>query len=241
MEEKYLEMSLAEKYQLLGRMKNDCEYYLGGGMKQVSHLWGKSVDHHLKCMQELLFSIPSEDRPEWLTYQDILDFSKKMDHRPVVTAQTLGLSGPDLSLFPGRIPTGKLSAPMKSTFPSKGAFIAIRTGREPFIMDLASMDISWLRRKYRGSSTRCSGNTRKTATLSASNGTIPGTSCSRMGFIFPRASAAWRDPNLWSGTRRSSQQYGRKGEKTMRETQLAFQIADRYISIQDHHGHSPLL
>jgi len=101
MEEKYLEMSLTEKYQFLGRMKSDCEYYLGGGMKQVSHLWGKSVDHHLKCMQELLFSIPSEDRPEWLTYQDILDFSKKMDHRPVVTAQTLGLSGARFITFFG--------------------------------------------------------------------------------------------------------------------------------------------
>ena len=40
MEQKYLEMTLEEKYQLLGRMKSDCEYYLGAVMKQVSSLWG---------------------------------------------------------------------------------------------------------------------------------------------------------------------------------------------------------
>lgn len=93
MEKKYLEMTLEEKYKFLGRMKSDCEYYLGEGMKQVSALWGKSVDNHLKYMKELFFSIPGEKRPEWLTYQDILDFSEKMDHRPVITAETLGLSG----------------------------------------------------------------------------------------------------------------------------------------------------
>lgn len=92
MEQKYLEMTLEEKYQLLGRMKSDCEYYLGAGMKQVSSLWGKTVDNHLGCMKELLFSIPMEDRPEWLTYPDIAAFDKQMDHRPVITAETLGLS-----------------------------------------------------------------------------------------------------------------------------------------------------
>ena len=93
MEQKFLEMPLEAKYQLLGRMKSDCEYYLGAGNKQVSGLWGKSVDHHLKCIEELLFSIPLEDRPEWLTYPEIEDFDKKMDHRTVIPAETLGLSG----------------------------------------------------------------------------------------------------------------------------------------------------
>jgi len=93
MEQKYLEMPLKEKYQLLGRMKSDCEYYLRAGAKQTSCLWGKSVDVHLKCMKELLFSIPLGDRPEWLTYPDIEAFDKQIDHRTVITAEALGLSG----------------------------------------------------------------------------------------------------------------------------------------------------
>lgn len=101
MEKKYLEMPLDEKMQFLGRMKSDCKYYLGEGRKQVFHLWGKSVDNHLKCMEELLFSIPREERPEWLTYEDIKDFSEKMDHRMVITAQALGLSGARFITFVG--------------------------------------------------------------------------------------------------------------------------------------------
>lgn len=93
MEEKYLKMPLPEKLQLLGRMKSDCEYYLGEGRKRVSNLWAKDVDAHIKYMRELLFSIPLESRPEWLTYPDITDYSSKMDHRMAVTAQTFGLSG----------------------------------------------------------------------------------------------------------------------------------------------------
>lgn len=86
-------MPLGDKLQFLGRMKSDCEYYLGQGRKQTSHLWRKSVDGHISYMQELLSSNLREDRPDWLTFEDIRHFSDRMDHRPVIKAETLGLSG----------------------------------------------------------------------------------------------------------------------------------------------------
>lgn len=93
MKEDYLMMPLKDKLQLLGRMKSDCEYYLGEGRKQITHLWGGTVDNQIRSMQELLSSILQEYRPEWLTLEDIRRFSDAMDHRQVITAETLGLSG----------------------------------------------------------------------------------------------------------------------------------------------------
>lgn len=74
-------------------MKSDCEYYLGEGGKQITHLWGGTVDNQIRSMQELLSSILQEYRPEWLIFDDIRKFSDQMDHRQVITAETLGLSG----------------------------------------------------------------------------------------------------------------------------------------------------
>ena len=93
MKEDYLMRPLKDKLQLLGRMKSDCEYYLGEGRKQITHLWGGTVDNQIRSMQELLSSILQEYRPEWLTLEDIRRFSDAMDHRQVITAETLGLSG----------------------------------------------------------------------------------------------------------------------------------------------------
>lgn len=93
MKEDYLMLPLQDKLQLLGRMKSDCEYYLGEGRKQITHLWGGTVDNQIRSMQELLSSILQEYRPEWLTFDDIRKFSGQMDHRQVITAETLGLSG----------------------------------------------------------------------------------------------------------------------------------------------------
>ena len=64
MKEDYLMMPLKDKLQLLGRMKSDCEYYLGEGRKQITHLWGGTVDNQIRSMQELLSSILQENRPE---------------------------------------------------------------------------------------------------------------------------------------------------------------------------------
>lgn len=93
MDKKYLNYDLNFKLQLLARMKSDCEYYLDGGNKQVKYLWSGAVDDQIADMKELLFSIRPEERPDWLTLFDIEIFSGKMDHRKVITAETLGLGG----------------------------------------------------------------------------------------------------------------------------------------------------
>lgn len=66
------------KYMLLDRLRTDCEYFLGNGNRNVSQLWGGSVGTHIDSMLLLYDSFPEEDRPEWLTREQIKDYSERM-------------------------------------------------------------------------------------------------------------------------------------------------------------------
>jgi len=66
------------EYELLGRLKSDCDYYLGYGNRHSKHLWaGNEVDHIAK-MEELWNSFSEEDKPEWLTWKQIQAYRKEM-------------------------------------------------------------------------------------------------------------------------------------------------------------------
>ena len=38
---------------LLGRLSSDCEYFLGYGRGDESHLWGKTVEKHIWYMKDM--------------------------------------------------------------------------------------------------------------------------------------------------------------------------------------------
>ena len=63
-------------YRLLGRLKGDCEYFLGHGNGCEKHLWSGNVKDQISKMKELWngFLI----KPEWLTMEQIEKYEKDM-------------------------------------------------------------------------------------------------------------------------------------------------------------------
>lgn len=70
----------AEKfnYMMLSRLKMDCDYYLGNGGKNTRYLWADNEKDHINEMKRLYNSFSEEKKPEWLTWDDILDYESKM-------------------------------------------------------------------------------------------------------------------------------------------------------------------
>ena len=67
--------------QLLDRLRCDCEYYLGFGNRNKKHLWALDEEDHIASMKELYNKIPENKKPEWLKYEDILEYEKQMIRR----------------------------------------------------------------------------------------------------------------------------------------------------------------
>ena len=70
------ERSYAFEYSLLGRLKADCEYYLGNGNRSVKHLWAIGPTEQIAKMRELYNMLPV--KPEWLTSEDIDNYELQM-------------------------------------------------------------------------------------------------------------------------------------------------------------------
>lgn len=75
------------KYMLLDRLRTDCGYYLDGGNRNCKYLWGGSVRAHLGAMRALYDSFPEDDRPEWLTAEQIDDYAARMEREPTGRAE----------------------------------------------------------------------------------------------------------------------------------------------------------
>ena len=65
-----------QAYMLLGRCRSDCMYFLTGGGRQEKFLWGKDITSHIAKMKELWNLVL--EKPEWLSWQDILWFEQTM-------------------------------------------------------------------------------------------------------------------------------------------------------------------
>ena len=63
-------------YQLLDRLRADCEYFLGAGNRAEKHLWAGSVYAQIVKMRELYDALPQ--KPEWLTEEAIDDYADRM-------------------------------------------------------------------------------------------------------------------------------------------------------------------
>ncbi len=72
------EKSYELEYMMLGRMKSDCEYFLGYGMASEKYLKGGNVSEHIAEMKKLWDKLPADLKPEWLTMQQIEDYGKRM-------------------------------------------------------------------------------------------------------------------------------------------------------------------
>ena len=63
-------------YRLLGRLRADCEYFLGAAGRAEKHLWAGSVRAQIAKLRELYDTLP--ERPEWLTKEAIDDYAERM-------------------------------------------------------------------------------------------------------------------------------------------------------------------
>ena len=65
-------------YRMLSRLKMDCDYFLGNGNGYEGHLYYKDVNEHCDEMEKLWNSFAEEDKPEWLTMEQIKEYREKM-------------------------------------------------------------------------------------------------------------------------------------------------------------------
>lgn len=65
-------------YMFLDRLRCDCEYYLNYGRRNKNVLYYKDEKEHIEKMKELYNKFPEDEKPEWLTMQDIVDYENKM-------------------------------------------------------------------------------------------------------------------------------------------------------------------
>lgn len=66
------------KYQLLDRMRTDCNYFLGAGKGAEKFLWAGNVPEQIAYMKAIYNSFPDNKKPEWISLADIDEYEKKM-------------------------------------------------------------------------------------------------------------------------------------------------------------------
>lgn len=66
------------KYQLLGRLRDDCDYYLGYGGRNAKHLWATNVEEQIAKMKEIYNWFANDRKPEWLTFEQIYEYEQRM-------------------------------------------------------------------------------------------------------------------------------------------------------------------
>ena len=66
------------RYMMLDRLRQDCNYYLGNGGRSSNILWAGDEKAQIQTMKDIWNSFPKKDTPEWLTWEDILEFERIM-------------------------------------------------------------------------------------------------------------------------------------------------------------------
>lgn len=74
----YTQLNEEFRYQLLGRLQSDCDYYLGYGYRHPRNLWANNESDQITFMRLLYNSFPEDKKPEWLTLEQIDDYESKM-------------------------------------------------------------------------------------------------------------------------------------------------------------------
>ena len=72
------------RYQLLARMQADCKSFLGNGHRLTKNLWALNVEDQIKYMKALWHSFADDQKPEWITYEEILKYECQMKEKPAL-------------------------------------------------------------------------------------------------------------------------------------------------------------
>lgn len=76
--EEVLQYDKKFRYKLLSRLKADCEYYLNYGNRNTKRLWAGNERKQIEYMILLHDSFKEDEKPQWLTMDEILDYQKRM-------------------------------------------------------------------------------------------------------------------------------------------------------------------
>lgn len=69
------------EYMMLSRLKDDCDGFLSDDDCRYHNprgIWGTNVESHIRRMKEIWSKIPEDIKPEWLTFEQILDYESRM-------------------------------------------------------------------------------------------------------------------------------------------------------------------
>lgn len=66
------------RYMLLDRLRQDCEYAIRNDFRSGDSLWAGDAKGQIEAMKLIWKSFPEKDTPEWLTWEQILEFEEKM-------------------------------------------------------------------------------------------------------------------------------------------------------------------
>lgn len=76
------------EYMMLSRLKEDAAAYFGSGNEEEDkwdcryhnehNIWGKDIESHIAKMKELWQKIPSDIKPKWCTWEQILEYERKI-------------------------------------------------------------------------------------------------------------------------------------------------------------------
>ena len=90
--ENWSKYELKFRYMMLDRLRQDCKYYLRIKAGSPCVLWGNDERHHIETMKAIWNTFREWETPEWLTWEDILEFERKMctdakDTPPIMTEE----------------------------------------------------------------------------------------------------------------------------------------------------------
>lgn len=65
-------------YMMLARLQHDCEFYIRYGCQSVLVLYTHDPKEQIEYMKKIWQSLPADGKPEWLTWEQILEYEKVM-------------------------------------------------------------------------------------------------------------------------------------------------------------------
>lgn len=69
------------EYQLLDRLRSDCEYYLSNGNRNKKYLWAGDEKKQIEKMKQLYKTLPKGLKPSWISFKDIKKYEKRMKNK----------------------------------------------------------------------------------------------------------------------------------------------------------------
>lgn len=78
-----VEQPSSNTYRMLGRLKSDCDYYLGHGNRYAGNLYYHNEVLQIKGMIEIWDSLPDDKKPEWLTIDQLEKYSVELTGKTI--------------------------------------------------------------------------------------------------------------------------------------------------------------